>query len=408
ELVHYFKVKANAFSESEVRQAAEEQARKIRYNDPEISCDYCGCKIDTARNKVCPHCGAPYDKDDEWTQRFNVKNSFVVQSTKEIIAKREEKAQKETILLMKKIKKRIILLLALFFGFMAIGLVLMITEPFDEIRKSEELNDSDRYHYTEVDYEINGDGVIYDDGNVKITVTGIYNDEDTRDRDGVIYGSVKVGFRVENNLDKNVHVYMKCNSINKVSEDYEYIFAYDVYKKHSDVTVYEEIYSTPNYIISEMIFSEIDVYSTDYEYHGNDTENVILTTTADFEYPMDLSEAEVIYSNEKVTIYARMIENYSDENRLSIYVENKTDKAFMMDITDFKEDGKTVSSSITGDSYLPAEYTYVSKDISVYGEDYYETDLSGKTAEFNISFTCKEDPSYDFSTGYVSLDSVLK
>ena len=62
-IFRYFQVKANAFSKDEVIKAAGKQAKKLEYVDSEITCDFCGCKIDTRKYKVCPHCGGPYDKD---------------------------------------------------------------------------------------------------------------------------------------------------------------------------------------------------------------------------------------------------------------------------------------------------------------------------------------------------------
>ncbi len=40
EIFRYVKIKANAFSEKEVKAAAELQAKRMRIEDPEISCDY--------------------------------------------------------------------------------------------------------------------------------------------------------------------------------------------------------------------------------------------------------------------------------------------------------------------------------------------------------------------------------
>ena len=83
--IQYQKVKANAFSKEEVKRAANEQARRIKYKDPIISCDYCGSKVDTSKFKTCPHCGGAYDQDVEWLNRFNVKDSFIESSTQNII-----------------------------------------------------------------------------------------------------------------------------------------------------------------------------------------------------------------------------------------------------------------------------------------------------------------------------------
>ncbi len=59
--VKYLKVLNDVYGRDEIRKAAEEEAKNIRLRDPVITCDYCGCKVDTREYKVCPHCGGAYN-----------------------------------------------------------------------------------------------------------------------------------------------------------------------------------------------------------------------------------------------------------------------------------------------------------------------------------------------------------
>ncbi len=33
-----------------------------------ITCDYCGCRVDTSKYNTCPHCGGPYWDNEQWKE----------------------------------------------------------------------------------------------------------------------------------------------------------------------------------------------------------------------------------------------------------------------------------------------------------------------------------------------------
>ena len=403
EIFRYVKIKANAFSEKEVKAAAELQAKRMRIEDPEISCDYCGSKIDTSKYKVCPHCGAPYDNDEEWLAKFKVDEEFVNESTDRLIALREEKASEKSRELLRSIKNKIRILVILNVLIIVFAVAFSVKQNMDRFRENEKLNESTYEQYAETDYKIEGDRVIYDDGMVKITISGIYqeDDEPTKTDDGLLTKNAKVGFIVENNSDKNVNIAMECNSVNGFSTDSFYISDHSLYRKNKAVTVYERIRLCPGEEVSEMIFDSIEVYSSDYKYQGSIEKPVIVRTTSKkTEIDYSISGNKLIYSDDKVDVYSKLI----DGKGFGIYAANKSDKAYKIDSDNLIVDGKAYTAYGLHDVFFPNGYILRTSALRSYAEEFDIKTIGEKNVQTSFSFTCVEDPSINFATGYVNLN----
>ena len=401
-IVKYNKLKANAFSKEEVRKAAQEQAKKIKYKEPVISCDYCGCAVDTRKNKVCPHCGAPYDKDDEWSARFNVSEQFIEKSTEKVISQRERKAEIESKKVLKKLKKTIFILVGTLTGILVLGLAISIADTHSRYRKNEELNDKPYYEFVPADYAACGDGVIYDDGKVKVTVNGFYYTEDGSE-------IVKVGLLVENTLDKAIKLSLSCNSINGIATSNDYIYMYDSFKKKSTTQIYEDMYYITDSLITEMVFNDIAVRSEDYNYRKIMSQPVTISTSADtkrLSNPTDeeINASTLVYSNEQADIYAYTKED--DKDGFYLYIKNKSESGLYLEKVDLNIDGEITSSYGLYKDYLPSNYLYVSR--LIHSDDSTIEDLTGKKVFFTLSVSCKENPSYDFSTEYLDISDLFK
>ncbi len=406
EIFRFYRVKANVFSKDEVKQAAREQVRKIRIKDPEISCEYCGCKVDTSKYKVCPQCGAPYDKDPEWIAKFDVKASFVDKSTNNIIEELEEKEKKESDAILKGIKTRIKILVIANVLFLLLGVVGIISSLIEECRGDEEVN-SERYDkFEEVSYKVDGDGVIYDDDKVKITVAGIYVEpqDNRREYNGVSVRTAKVGFTIENKSDENVRVLLYCNSINGISSDANYINMYDTYKKHKTVTVYERISWCPGDEIYEMIFNRVEANTFNHDYYAAADKPVKINTTSKqglIEYSN--KDTKLVYSDDKVDVYAALSDDvFSWGYKLSII--NKSDKDFIVDSSDLKIDGSKYTTYGIIDTFIAAGYVLNINQIYSPDEDFDLESISKKDVKISLTFTCKEEPSFGYSTEFFELN----
>lgn len=404
EIFRYIKVKANAFSRKEVKRAAQEQVQRITYRDPVISCDYCGGKIDTTKFTACPQCGAPFDNDEEWKARHNVvPENFIDKSTDEVISLREQKALEESKRILKNIKRTLWVLGAMILIVIIIAISASSKSSIGgAYRSSEKLKDGSYYKYSKLDYEVDGDGVIYDYDDVKISVTGFYKKEYDYVQDR---GAVAVEFVVENNRDEDIKLNLSCNSYNGISSNSTYIFIYDTFKKNSKSVFYEEIREVPDYKLSEVVFDEIKVRNTDYSYEKIPYEPAFVRTNAVMKSgEVDLEECKLVYSNDKVEVYAKPVVLTHDAYRL--FVKNISDKNFYIENKDIKIDNMLVDSTGLYKCFVPAWYTLRVNYFYAYGGDEYK-DLTGKNVSFNLEFNCTEEPSASFQTGYIDISKAL-
>lgn len=403
EIFRYNRIKSNAFSEAEVTRAAEEQARKIKYIDPIITCRYCGAAIDTGTDKVCQHCGGPYDDNPEWVERHEVKDSFIKEGTAAVIAKREKKAQGETERIMKRIRKEIMAISVIMFVMMALAAFGYYLYDYHHYQRNEDVSQNN-HRYVPADYKIEGDGVIYDKDGVKITVTGIYVLENP---DNSVYGDenrgTKVGFRVENGLGKNISIAMKLSGINGVINQRSYIYTYDSFRKRADVTFYEEVQRKPEDVISEMVFDYIEVDAVDFSYTGRLKEPVYLHTTAEKTGTPDFSDKEKIYDANDVKIYA-----YFDDDKYfygyKLFIVNNSGREYALNNLELRLDGEPVRIERIQDGMLPSGYVYETDRLHSY--DIELSEMLGKKSEIAISFVDKETHLYDFSTGFMDVSGL--
>lgn len=86
----FYKKSMKKLARSDYESAAIKKARKLKHDDPVISCDYCGAEINTALLKKCAQCGAPYDEDKEWkTHLVDDENSSEYGSDKYLDAQKK-------------------------------------------------------------------------------------------------------------------------------------------------------------------------------------------------------------------------------------------------------------------------------------------------------------------------------
>lgn len=406
EIFRYVKVKANAFSAAEVKKAAQEQVQKITYKDPVISCDYCGSQIDTTKFQICPQCGAPYNNDEEWKSRHNVvSESFIDKSTEAVITAREQKSKEESKRLLRNIKRTIVALIVMILAVVVLAIVVTIPDAPSQYRKNEKLKDGSYYKYEKADYKVDGDGIIYDYDGVKITVTGFYTkvyDYSSNEPDG----PVAVEFRVENNRNEDIKIDISSNSVNGFSSNSSYIYMYDTYKKNSDVVIYEDYRNVPKQLISEIVFDDIKIRNTNYNYEKTPSEPAVIKTTASYTFEFDYDDYVELYSDDKVDVYAVYTDNLS-RDAYTVIVNNKSDYNLYASSKEMKVDNMVVEPSGLYKSYIPSGYCFKATYVYPYGNGDEYKDLSGKSVFLNINFECKEDPSKSFSTGYFDISKSL-
>ncbi len=398
-LFNVLRVKTKILSKRELRKEVLKQANKFRLKDTVITCDYCGCKIDTKKDKKCPGCGASYNLDEEWIRRHDVSEEYLEKNSDKVNETLESKNSEET----KKAKKRLLISCCITGVLIALFCVSgKIEYRYPETRKNEELNNGKSYHtYAEADYSVDGDGIVYEDDNITIKITGIYHGDHTYSDE--LYGSVgdvKVGFLISNRTNEDVQIVCTCDSISGITREWSYIFFNNKFRKNSDTTIYEEIYSVPQQRVSELIFSEIKIRYDDPSEDVDSKDPVIVSTGADRSEILDKEDFILLYSSEKVDIYKYYIKN--DKEDCDLIIHNKTDKTMTMECDGVTADDKDVKNPyVFYNTSVPPHYTFVANYYHAFDYDYGDT--KGKAVQTSFTFKFREDPKQSFSTGYFDM-----
>ncbi len=408
----YKSVKANAFSRKEMEEAAHRQANKLSYKDPMITCDYCGAKIDTRKHKVCPQCGAAFDQDREWTERHDAGDRFIDEGTREIVAEREKKSREESQKILSRMKKTMALLGILIGGLIVLAIVVEFIDKQTSYRRTEKIGDS--YYtkdYIPADFEVDGDGLIFDQDGMRIWVTGFYVDPETSEDTylGEAYtGNIAVEFRLENHTKYDYNVCISCDSFDGICHgDSSGIFTYDTFKHGDDVVFYERLDDVPLQKISEMVFEEIHMYG-DGDAPSLQTEApVMIHTNAKTDFQPDLGDANLVFTNDYVDIYAKL--NEYDDRYYHLFIQNKTEEAYAISAEDqMFVDGEVYEASSIYRSVLPGGYMYVDRYNRPRNTGEEELHLTGREVQMGFAFRCEHDPRLDFSTGYIELSKPIE
>ena len=398
--IKYFRTYAKLVSHKSYDKEAKRRAAELKHTDPVISCDYCGAKIDTRIQKVCPQCGANYDADKEWKARHNPDYKWADENAEDNYKKELTDAEKKAQKIATHLKIWISALAGCAILLTIIGVLAMCYERYSNYAKSEKVNRFTYDNYAPVDYKVEGDGVIYDMNGVKVTVTGFYLN------DGYLHDSVKIEYKIENTNSKRKRILLETGFVNGFDVNSLY---YEWIRKNDVVYHYEAVYADDN-PVKEVVFTRFKVEDEEYG-SSSDYENkdlVYITTTADYEVNPSFDGQEVLFDNDYMTIYYDEIET-KDNTRGNIYfdIKNKSDMEWLVDggdtilVNGEKDEVNTslykrrlIPKGALADEYLSSAWN--GQDLGSLNSD--------DSLEFSLSFSCVENPSLDFSTGYIKIN----
>lgn len=397
--VQYFKTYARLKSHSTFNAEAARVLNDVKYKDPKISCDFCGGQIDTRRDKVCPNCGASYAYDSEWLERHQILDANKVSNAAEFAASREiEKVQMEANEIARKLRLAIFVLVGILLFFLGIGIFLYFFDSHDFV-KANKLNKYESDNFIAADYDIDGDGVIVDQNGFKLTLEGIYVEKLSTGK-----CQYRLGYHIENNSDMNLKVAIRSCAVNYSS--YEDIL-YEWVKKGTDIIYYDSLYCVDDYeSIEKIVYHSIELSTEDYQYtYKNDTPVVISTTGPEAELP-ELPTEGIVFENEDVLVTSEIDRSDFDDSiiphRFLLRVYNKSEHFFQLTCNQGMVNRSTVD--ING-CYREPIYDFCTYRFSVYSYDEaFEKRLYDDKFLVNLSFSCKDDPALDFSTGYVQVN----
>lgn len=401
--VRYLRAKSGIYSKAKVREAAWNQANHLSYQDPVITCDYCGTKFDTRVHKVCPHCGGAFDEDEEWTARHAVEEKFVDEGARAVMEEQERRAMEEAQVHLKKMRRLLVVLgvfIAVIVGLMVVAIQ---REKAELYLKNQELNDREYITYTQAPYEVAEGEVLVNRDDFTWKVIGFYDSDDEEESAWGESHRMRVGFEIDNRTNQDLKVVLQGTVINGVARQDGYCFLYGVVRRNSKVTVYEDMHNVPASAIKDIRWSEVKVYDKNYNDFYRNESYLTTTTTADIaDVSIDFEHMEntkQIFSNNKMDIYAHYIPDEYSNQRYQYYVVNKTDYDFLMQCENTTVNGKTDVFFDMRDEPVPSHGYFVTGPYWASGED---IDLATAEISMNMSFNCNEDPTQDFSTGYMN------
>lgn len=401
-VVRYLYVQANILSTKEFRKTAERQSIKMRAKDPKITCNYCGCIINTAKEKRCPNCGAVYGDDEEIKQRFDVDEADVEKradaAAKDAVARAHEKALES----LRYIKIAIIALVIVFVLTAIYAAILVRKSPSMTFARNyqgdEELQDTT---YTEYVLLESPELVIFDRGGVTLKVMTVYADSRNGEynRESRKY---RIGLSLVNTRDEDIRLILKCEGVNGRSNSRDMFYMSGAFRKGADVLFYENIYGEWFDSVDEMVIGARSLIgeTSGNIYEGKEMEAFSITGRDYTPITADADMGSVIFENDKVRI--RSLAKEESDRGYDVWIENLSEHSYYVETSDFKVDGTVPGSSyVLYESGLPAGYTLHHDSVMCLG-DTFANRAADAVVELSFSFSDPEDPSNDFSTGYIT------
>ena len=400
-IVRYVYVQANILSSKEFRKTAEKKSAKMRIKSPQITCDYCGCIINTDKEKKCPNCGAVYGDDKELKHRYKVDEAAVEKMADAAAKDAVSRAHKEGLETLKHIRIAIIALLVVFV-LMIVYSIVVDSRPSTytntaKFRGNEDVKDYNYKEYTLID---SPDVTIFDQDGVTVRIVSIYADTTNGEYNDQSY-SYRVGFSLKNKRKEPVRFTLKCVGVNGRCKSRDYIYISSNFRRNSEVTFYESVNGEWFDSIDEMVIGEVglsnedgDIYKKTYmeTFKLNDKGYTVITK--------DKDKGSVIFENDKIRI--RCIEKEKSEYGYELWIENNSENNYYIDDTNMKIDGEPCDSYVLYKAGLPAGYTLHHDSVMGVGDDFRKRPADSKV-EVSFSFSDPVDPSDDFSTGYIAL-----
>lgn len=386
--IKYFKTYAKVASHDAYDSAAKKKAERLKREDPIISCDYCGAKINTRIQKTCPQCGAAYDLDDEWLKRHNPDAEWIEINSIETAGEEVRQAQARAKKLAKYIRIIIYILIGMLLFMVGTSLIINFVENHTHGKyiKDEKLNQYSYEKYEPVEYDFEGDPVVFEEAGARVTADGIYRDEE--------YNYIKIGYKIENLTKEPLEISFSRSFLNRVeSRDIDGGWV----EGQSSVMVYSWIYDNVPEAVKSITLTGFRVYGVGNEklYNGGDADCTILTTNADFDETPVTADENIVFENDKVTV--------AQTDDYSFWVYNKTDCAVFMTGSEYIliNNNKYEATGIYKEM-IPAGCVHTRGRVRCFDEAFTEL-KEDDCVQFSISFHSDEDPTIDFSTGYFEL-----
>ncbi len=249
------------------------------------TCDFCGEKFNTLSNSFCPSCGGKFYKEESsviknYTAGYSPAKSYT--SEPKQTAPQKSKSPFSSVIVVFAVISILIIVIAFIFESVD---VTDYDEPYsyegnsfwesDDEYDIDFTSDEIPEGYTEASFGIPGNSTIYDDGEINITATGFYTNEDADSYNG----KTLLQYYMENNSDSDVTVQFKYSA----ADGSDSVVEETLYGRYS-YSGYCSILPSDTVQVEKLVVSCISVYDSnndEYIYNSVDDEDfepVCITT----------------------------------------------------------------------------------------------------------------------------------
>ena len=396
--IKYLRINVKALGRSAMQREASKRAGRLRAEDPMITCDYCGAKFNSSENSVCPKCGADFSKDEEWLRRFDPDIEWVQAQGDELADQALSDAKRDSAKTASKLKKVMIILGCVSGCILLLAVAALVFEGQQSFAKNEKLNEYSFDNYVPCEYQFSDGGVLLSCDGLTVTAT-LYENSDSGTYD------LKIGYRVQNESNRNKQVNLDVFGINGLSEEYIGGWLYGAFRKNSDVTVYGKIYDWKGGPVQEMVFGGFRVEDVkSWETLYKDDGLIRKTTSAPDADAVEIPDGTTLYSNHGVDVILTPTEQEPGEDRrmFNLWIYNGTEYDYIFTATDISVNGRPQDYTPLYKQTLPAGYVFFADRIYAPGDEW-DALTDSDRVEMSLSFSCKDHPEQDFSTGYLCL-----
>ena len=206
---------------------ANKRAKEMKYENPVIKCDSCNSEFDTSLYKVCPHCGAAFDRDMQWQTRHAVDIDSEDFSADTFVEKQFE--QPESKKEIKKSFKKLVWIAVIIAVIVALIELPAIILAFMGVDTQALYGQEDsRFETVQYDYTLPGDNVLLDCNVAKVTIKGFRKAKKNPE-------NLVVDFNIINRAENKIKILVEYSGINGSRFSNTESFTLEAYSTESEV-----------------------------------------------------------------------------------------------------------------------------------------------------------------------------
>ncbi len=373
------RTKRDYLGRNAVRKITEQAVESSLKTQTHLTCDYCGCVIDTTRYKTCPQCGATYGEDREWKNRIGVNRDRMEELIASGIGENRDEVRALNAGRMKK-ARTLLTALSVVTAFFVVMMVIGLSTAAKEKNRSEKIG-SDYlpagYSFTET--------LIGESGGLRVEFGDIYVKQDN------YWGETETSYGIEvkilNPEKKKGSLAMYLAAAN--SKCFNSIFYEDIGPKSEIVRILE----IPYYYFGEDTLKTLVIY--DAHFSGDDyndsadlqKEARVFETDADHTVQEPQIKGDILLENNGLTVSV-----YSEGEKTYLQITGSDTDDFQ--IVTYTPDLRSDYDGMWVNVFVPAGCQY---------NDEVPPPCTDADRTLQLECTCRSRPELSFITGMMKI-----